>query len=124
MIHVLEYKEQLFEAVANGSKSFVVLDPALDILPGDFLAINETHAHMEVFLDYGVEKEVEVEEITGRCCMVEVAYIEMTENNAAAIASIRPCDIATISQSMTAVTLRNLYEVKIYNRKKERNKNA
>lgn len=120
MIHVLEYKEQLFEAVANGSKSFVVLDPALDILPGDFLAINETHAYMDIFHDENDEWQEEVVETTGRCCMVEVVYIEMTENNAAAIASIRPCDIATMSQRMTTVTVRNLYVAQIYNRKGEK----
>lgn len=120
MIHVFDYNEQLFDAVASGAKSFMVLNPGLDILPGDFMAINETHEYIDHFHNENDEWEEKFSELTGRCCMVEVVYIEMTENNAAAIASIRPCDVATMSQRINTVTVRNLYEVQTYNRKGEK----
>lgn len=116
MIHTMSYERELFEAIVTGRKSFVDLEGDPEVLVGDFLAINE-----RVLVPLYTEPDNYAEEMgaeyTGRCCLVEVVYIEMTADNETSLASVRPCCISTASDRMMQYA-RNIYEVPTYDRAK------
>lgn len=120
MIHTREYEAELFEALASGRKSFVEMENDPELLVGDFLAINEVQevAYTLSKPSDPTPKDYPFIEATGRCCLMEVTYIEMADENTVMLASVRPCAITTTAMLKHNYT-RDIYEVPTYNRNGE-----
>jgi ParB family chromosome partitioning protein len=105
MIHQLKTEKQFFEDILSGDKSFELRHNDRMFQVGDFLAMNEIQLTEGEGIKY-----------TGRCCMVEVTYViqdnRFLQDGFVAL-GIRPCSIATISESMMMHN-RNLYAVQVY----------
>ena len=80
MIHALKIKPEYFGAVTTGKKLFETRLNDRRFAVGDFLALNEHNG----------------EAYTGRCCLVEIAYIQNEYvPDGYVTMSIKPCRIGT-----------------------------
>lgn len=107
MIHELKIYPEYFKAVTSGQKTFEVRRNDRDFQVGDFLALNE-HDPQKGY--------------TGRCCIVEIAYILDTkmriQGQTHVVLAIKPCCLNTASQEKI-LTRHDRYQVPIYLRPAE-----
>lgn len=116
MIHTREYETELFEALASGRKSFVKIENDPELLVGDFIAINEV-ADVPQYTEPD-DYVATLIEPTGRCCLMEVTYIEMANDNKIMLASVKPCGIGN-SEARSMAYNRDIYKAPVYNRTRE-----
>ncbi len=94
MIHGLKILPRYFRAVTSGDKKFEVRRPDREYEVGDFLALNEY--------------DDELNEYTGRCCLVKVTYIldrgVIMDADDVIVMSFTPCQIISSIYEKPKVT--------------------
>ena len=91
MIHELKTRQEYFEDILKGQKTFEIRKDDRPFAVGDFLALNEldgTGAY------------------TGRCCVVRIAYIMREKEfvkDGFAVMGVNPCAIETIENEIIRI---------------------
>lgn len=97
MIHQLKIDSKYFEDVVSGKKTFEVRNNDRNFYVGDFIALNELTPHPC--------NEEGGHFATGRCCLMEIAYI-LRDNQFVkegyVVLGIKPCRIIKLAMGCRA----------------------
>lgn len=109
MIHNCEFTKEMFEDLGTGKCSSLVLIPTTEIVVGDIVAVNEIEEPTIIELEDPEDLEslnpynAPPRSYTGRCCVLDVTYVQKLSGTGHTIVSVRPCDVVTYSKGVSRI---------------------